>query len=236
MTKKHNKEEQDMKPLIKSIIAIGLITLASIAVAIPVFKHVNGDDLDLSGRQKSIVYAYDEGSLTDLVVEETSDASENDAEHSKSRRKYMALVADIFDPDLNPDDVPLYSSVPGDFADPFLKEEAERFYSQGYLLTDKKTEVKYWGYGIGCGNYVFIDGFDVYDSVNDEPAFSIDIVKATQDEFEEFMNEFTKIYSNTEKVEGEETISYIYSGDYCTYEITYYPNKELLIQEFYFAG
>ena len=225
-----------MKPIFKSVLAIGIITLASIAVALPVFKQVDGNNLNISGRQTSIVYAYDEGSLTDLVVEESSDASENDAAHSKSRRKYMALVSDIYDPELNPEELPMYTATPTEFADPYLREQAERYYSQGYKLTNKKTEVQYWGYGLGCGNYVFIDGFDVYDSVNDSPGFSINVVKATQDEFEEFMNEFSKIYTITDKMEGEENISYIYQSDYCTYEITYYYEKEILVQELYITG
>ena len=128
-----------MKPIFKSVLAIGIITLASIAVALPVFKQVDGNNLNISGRQTSIVYAYDEGSLTDLVVEESSDASENDAAHSKSRRKYMALVSDIYDPELNPEELPMYTATPAEFADPYLREQAERYYSQGYKLTNKKT-------------------------------------------------------------------------------------------------
>ena len=50
------------------------------------------------------------------------------------------------------------------------------------------------------------------------------------------MNEFSKIYTITDKMEGEENISYIYQSDYCTYEITYYYEKEILVQELYITG
>ena len=124
--------------------------------------------------------------------------------------------------------------IPEDFSDAALREQAQQYYDQGYLLTNIRTELQYWGYGLGFGDYVFTEGFDVYDNLNAEPAFNINVVKATQAEFNAFMGERMDTLSFIEKLEGDGCVSYRLSYGEDIFEITYYADSEILVQEHYF--
>ena len=209
-----------MKRFWKSSIGIGFTTLASVSMAF----HNNTDVLkskpELPHCNTDILRSYEGFDTTAISNPEPE--------------KYMEYVADVYDSDLNPGDIPQHSTIPEDFSDAALREQAQQYYDQGYLLTNIRTELQYWGYGLGFGDYVFTEGFDVYDNLNAEPAFNINVVKATQAEFNAFMGERMDTLSFIEKLEGDGCVSYRLSYGEDIFEITYYADSEILVQEHYF--
>lgn len=209
-----------MRKFWKSSIGIGFTTLASMSMAF----HNNTDVLTSTPEPRN--------NNTDILC--SYDGIAATAISNPEPEKYMEYVADVYDSDLNPGDIPQHSTIPEDFSDAALREQAQRYYDQGYLLTNIRTELQYWGYGLGYGDYVFTEGFDVYDNLNAEPAFNINVVKATLAEFNAFISERMETLSFIEKLEGDRSVSYRLSYGEDIFEITYYIDSEILVQEHYF--
>ena len=148
--KKNNKR-------IKSILQVGVITILSFAAAFPVLRNINGHDLRLNGKESSTIYAYNAANLADIVSASSSDAGKSTAEV----KPYMSYIPDVYDPDLNFKDIEkhLTDASPDEFSDPYIIEDAKFYSEQGYKLINSEYAVKYYGQGIGIGDYAFTNGF-----------------------------------------------------------------------------
>ena len=247
MTRMNKKNKQ-----VKNIIQVGIITIMSLAAAFPVFRNISGHDLRLDGKEPSAIYTYNSVNLQDIVSEdidvylENLEAAQNGeiiepastgyaAEATTEIKPYMSYIPDAYDPDLLFKDVEkhLTDARPEEFSDPYIYEEALNYSEQGYKLINSEYAIKYYGQGLGFGDYAFTNGFSFKDSPEDE-FFVFDIVKATQEEFDAYLEEFKEGRTLVDYYDCEEYTSMRTSESEPYYEITYYKDKEILIQETYF--
>ena len=223
---------------INTIIGIGAATIISITAAIPVFRNVHGRELDLNGKESCSIYAYNETNIADIVTDETAQSTTATAaateEPKAEKYPYMSYIPDVYDPDMSYEEVEkhLTNESIDAFEDPYIREEAEQ-YSE-YKLINAEYAVKYYGQGFGFGDYAFTNGFSFKDNP-DDTWFVFDIVKSSQEDFDAFMEEFTKDNIIEEYNETDKYISFCTDSSQGTYyEITFYKDKELLCRETYF--
>jgi hypothetical protein len=220
-----------MKRIKKGILGMGILSVAAIGIAIPAYKKVDINDLKVSGQESSIVCAADNNVLalgddTD-TVETPTEAVENT--EGESKYKYMEIFPDTFEPTSTWSEAMngYYTAKPEDYEDEYLRGLAEQYVNDGYFLTDKAFIKNTIGEGSGFGDYGFVVGFQVVDSKDGDNTFCTEVVKATQEEFDLFVEDFFESGEEYEKKE-EGNVTEI---DYSCYKLIYDSEKEILIYE-----
>ena len=153
----------------------------------------------------------------------------------QTKKQYMSYIPDIYDPDVNYEDIAehLTDESPNAFRDPYISQKA-RFYSSepyNYHLVNAEYAAKYYGTGIGYGDYVYTEGFS-FIIIQEHNHVTFDMVKSTSDEFNAYIEEMTDKYDFVDIEELCESNSIIcsFTGEDTRFDILYNYDKELLIQ------
>ena len=221
-----------MKQSKKTPFIIGLAAIALITGI--VFFHSNKQkDSDNSVKQLSSVNTEIDTTLPVLI---SMDYESNPEKGNPQKKKtYMSYTPDIYDPDVNYEDIAehLTNESPNSFSDPYIKQKAQYYSSEpyNYNLVNAEYAAKYYGTGIGYGDYLFTEGFSFI--INQEHIhITFDIVKSTSDELNDFIEEMTDKYNfiDIEEVTDTNSIICSFTGDNTRFDILYNYDKELLIQ------
>ncbi len=238
-----------MKKKTKAFMIVALTSLLAVGVAAPVFRNVKIEDIDIKGKQTSIVEATGEGFIDDTeeINEVTTEnqATSNDADKKDTAAdsevteyKYMKKIPeDAFHPideyyDWSTASGDIYAAQPDDYTDPELKRLAEKYISQGYYLTDEEFIFENFGdihyvSCIGIKDYAFVDGFEVVDKRGGDNTISISVLKCTQEEFDLFIDAYFDD-DDEEEYELKEDGNTI-TIEYGCYTLTYNKDTEVFI-------
>ena len=213
-----------MKKYAKGLLGMGILSAIAIGIAIPIYKKVDVNDLKINGQYTSIVNAAENIDLTsgDDTNTEAASVSEGESEY-----KYMEKFSETFNPTYKWSEAmnSFYTTKPEDYEDENLRSLAEEYTNKGYYLTDKAFIKHTTGEGFGFGDYCFVVGFEVVDAKDGNNTFSIDVIKATQEEFNLLIEDYFEPDEKYEKKEDGNIIEI----DYGNYKLIYDSEKEILI-------
>ena len=224
-----------MNGVIKGVLWIGLAAAAVIGISIPVYQRINAKDLNLKDREASEVNETVQNTpvLDTETVDETSiDKAEPEKEtetvsDTAGGYKYMEVFPDSFTPPCGYEEAEelFYSAKPEDYEDEALRELAAEYAKKGYYLTDAKLIKDTIGEGYGFGDYGFVTGFQAVDSKGGNNSCCIEVLKATREEYDLFIDDyFEDGETYEEKTEGD-----VITIDYNCYKLTYDIDREILI-------
>ena len=222
-----------MNGVIKGILGIGLLSVTAIGISIPVYQKINAQDLDVNGQEASVVYETEEN--MSVLASEQADEVTDDETQKKSETvsepamgyKYMEICPDSFTPPCDYEEAieRFYSTKPEDYEDEALRELATQYKKKGYYLTDAKLIKDLTGEGYGFGDYEFVSGFQAVDSKDGNNSYCIDVLKATREEYDLFIDSYF-VYG---EVYEQKTDGNIITIDYSCYKLTYDIDREILI-------
>ena len=224
-----------MNRVTKGILWIGLALAAVIMISIPVYQKISAKNLDVKEQETSVV----DETVQNMPVLETETADETTiggAEPEKEKEtvsdkaggyKHMEVFPDSFTPSCDYEEAEelFYSAKPEDYEDEALRELAAEYAKKGYYLTDVKLIKDTIGEGYGFGDYGFVTGFRAVDSKGGSNSCCIEVLKATREEYDLFIDDY---FEDGETYE-EKTDGNVITIDYNCYKLTYDIDREILI-------
>ncbi len=214
---------------------VAALSLVALFGALPAFKSLGSDNVDVSGQAKAAT-SVQEKEVIKLV------------DQAKDEEKNVVDPTDTFPYDdvvLNSENM-YYIDAPGTvenedyvepdfFKDPAIRRKAKEYKNKGMYLTDAEKDAKQCGSGIGVGAFVFIKGFAAVDDIEGNNTCFDAVVKATPDEFKSFIKHFN--YDLKVSKKGSVTTA-TFKDDMNLFKITYDKDTEVLeyVNEFLMKG
>ena len=174
-----------MKKNLKIGMGLAMVSLISMGAVVPVFADVKPSYIEKTGTAITI--------NAENTVSETT-AGENDKDETSEQPSYGIDFAK------SPNLCKLYhddktmeekepEAKPSDYKDAAIRKIAEEYANKGYFLSDAKFAATHYGSGMGFENeYVFCNGFSAVEDNKGNNREYIQVVKATPEEFNAYMN------------------------------------------------
>ena len=210
-----------MKKNFKIGMGLAMVSIVSMAAVIPVFADVKPSYIEKTGT----VIAIDaentaSGTAAGETANETGNKTVSGTDHSKSPN----LCKLHWDGEAMAEKEPEVK--PSDYKDEAIRKLAEEYAKKGYFLSDCKFVATHYSSGIGFADeYVFCNGFSALEDNKGNNKEYIQVVKATPEEFEEFVGELD---ARTVKNNNGRAI-YNSNDDYKTEEISYDEKTQIMI-------
>lgn len=210
-----------MKKNLKIGMGLAMVSIVSMAAVIPVFADVKPSYIEKTG---TVIAINAENTVSETAAGETGkeDAGRLTASgtnHSKSPN----LCKTYWDEKTIEEKEPEVK--PSDYKDEAIRKLAEEYVKKGYFLSDVKFAATHYGSGFGFEDeYVFCNGFSAVEENKGNNREYIQVVKATPEEFEEYVDGF----GGTAKKNNGRVI-YNSNDDYKTEEISYDEKTQIMI-------
>ena len=214
-----------MKKNYKIGMGLALVSIVSMAAVIPVFADVKPSYIEKTGTVIAIdaentASGTAAGETANETANETGNKTVSGTDHSKSPN----LCKLHWDGEAMAEKEPEVK--PSDYKDEAIRKIAEEYVKKGYFLSDCKFAATHYSSGIGfADDYVFCNGFSALEDNKGNNKEYIQVVKATPEEFEEFVGELD---ARTVKNNNGRAI-YNSNDDYKTEEISYDEKNQIMI-------
>ena len=214
-----------MKKNFKIGMGLALVSIVSMAAVIPVFADVKPSYIEKTGTVIAIdaentASGTAAGETANETANETGNKTVSGTDHSKSpnlcKLHWDGKAMAEKEPEVKP----------SDYKDEAIRKIAEEYVNKGYFLSDCKFAATHYSSGIGfADDYVFCNGFSALEDNKGNNKEYIQVVKATPEEFEEFVGELD---ARTVKNNNGRAI-YNSNDDYKTEEISYDEKNQIMI-------
>ena len=214
-----------MKKNYKIGMGLALVSIVSMAAVIPVFADVKPSYIEKTGTVIAIdaentASGTAAGETANETANETGNKTVSGTDHSKSpnlcKLHWDGKAMAEKEPEVKP----------SDYKDEAIRKLAEEYAKKGYFLSDCKFVATHYSSGIGFADeYVFCNGFSALEDNKGNNKEYIQVVKATPEEFEEFVGELD---ARTVKNNNGRAI-YNSNDDYKTEEISYDEKNQIMI-------
>ena len=214
-----------MKKNYKIGMGLALVSIVSMAAVIPVFADVKPSYIEKTGTVIAIdaentASGTAAGETANETANETGNKTVSGTDHSKSpnlcKLHWDGKAMAEKEPEVKP----------SDYKDEAIRKLAEEYAKKGYFLSDCKFVATHYSSGIGFADeYVFCNGFSALEDNKGNNKEYIQVVKATPEEFEEFVGELD---ARTVKNNNGRAI-YNSNDDYKTEEISYDEKTQIMI-------
>lgn len=214
-----------MKKNFKIGMGLALVSIVSMAAVIPVFADVKPSYIEKTGTVIAIdaentASGTAAGETANETANETGNKTVSGTDHSKSpnlcKLHWDGKAMAEKEPEVKP----------SDYKDEAIRKLAEEYAKKGYFLSDCKFVATHYSSGIGFADeYVFCNGFSALEDNKGNNKEYIQVVKATPEEFEEFVGELD---ARTVKNNNGRAI-YNSNDDYKTEEISYDEKNQIMI-------
>ena len=214
-----------MKKNFKIGMGLAMASIVSMAAVIPVFADVKPSYIEKTGTVIAIdaentASGTAAGETANETANETGNKTVSGTDHSKSPN----LCKLYWDGKAMAEKEPEVK--PSDYKDEAIRKLAEEYAKKGYFLSDCKFVATHYSSGIGFADeYVFCNGFSALEDNKGNNKEYIQVVKATPEEFEEFVGELD---ARTVKNNNGRAI-YNSNDDYKTEEISYDEKTQIMI-------
>ena len=214
-----------MKKNFKIGMGLAMVSIVSMAAVIPVFADVKPSYIEKTGTVIAIdaentASGTAAGETANETANETGNKTVSGTDHSKSPN----LCKLHWDGEAMAEKEPEVK--PSDYKDEAIRKLAEEYAKKGYFLSDCKFAATHYSSGIGFADeYVFCNGFSALEDNKGNNKEYIQVVKATPEEFEEFVGELD---ARTVKNNNGRAI-YNSNDDYKTEEISYDEKNQIMI-------
>lgn len=214
-----------MKKNFKIGMGLAMVSIVSMAAVIPVFADVKPSYIEKTGTVIAIdaentASGTAAGETANETANETGNKTVSGTDHSKSPN----LCKLHWDGEAMAEKEPEVK--PSDYKDEAIRKLAEEYAKKGYFLSDCKFVATHYSSGIGFADeYVFCNGFSALEDNKGNNKEYIQVVKATPEEFEEFVGELD---ARTVKNNNGRAI-YNSNDDYKTEEISYDEKTQIMI-------
>ncbi len=230
------------------IIALGIgVTALIVGTAIPLVRSLSDTDVDIAGKQPSAVYASDitgisEACSTEAETEKFSGISteckhEAVKETASEEKPYMICKEDVDSLEITEEEKYFTETTLQKLGNQGIIDRAKSYMDSGFELTDYEYSIKFLDNELEFDGYVFNKGFSFSkEDDEDHEEYLMDVVLATQYEFDQYMLTMEEAFPGEIEMQSEEQDSqnYVIDGGCCTYEITYEPDIEILTQKMIF--
>ena len=214
-----------MKKNFKIGMGLAMVSIVSMAAVIPVFADVKPSYIEKTGTVIAIdaentASGTAAGETANETANETGNKTVSGTDHSKSpnlcKLHWDGKAMAEKEPEVKP----------SDYKDEAIRKLAEEYAKKGYFLSDCKFVATHYSSGIGFADeYVFCNGFSALEDNKGNNKEYIQVVKATPEEFEEFVGELD---ARTVKNNNGRAI-YNSNDDYKTEEISYDEKNQIMI-------
>ena len=214
-----------MKKNFKIGMGLAMVSIVSMAAVIPVFADVKPSYIEKTGTVIAIdaentASGTAAGETANETANETGNKTVSGTDHSKSpnlcKLHWDGKAMAEKEPEVKP----------SDYKDEAIRKLAEEYAKKGYFLSDCKFAATHYSSGIGFADeYVFCNGFSALEDNKGNNKEYIQVVKATPEEFEEFVGELD---ARTVKNNNGRAI-YNSNDDYKTEEISYDEKNQIMI-------
>ena len=213
-----------MKKNLKIGMGLAMASIVSMAAVIPVFADVKPSYIEKTGTVIAIdaentVSGTAAGETANETANETGNKMVSGTDHSKSPN----LCKLYWDGKAMAEKEPEVK--PSDYKDEAIRKIAEEYVKKGYFLSDCKFVATHYSSGIGFADeYVFCNGFSALEDNKGNNKEYIQVVKATPEEFEEYVDGFG---GSAKKNNGR--VIYNFNDDYKTEQISYDEKTQIMI-------
>ena len=214
-----------MKKNFKIGMGLAMVSIVSMAAVIPVFADVKPSYIEKTGTVIAIdaentASGTAAGETANETANETGNKTVSGTDHSKSpnlcKLSWDGKAMAEKEPEVKP----------SDYKDEAIRKLAEEYAKKGYFLSDCKFVATHYSSGIGFADeYVFCNGFSALEDNKGNNKEYIQVVKATPEEFEEFVGELD---DRTVKNNNGRAI-YDSNDNYKTEEISYDEKTQIMI-------